>query len=147
MSKPKHVHEVLIRTTAEKLWRALTDPDETAKYFYGSRVETTWRPGDRIEYRMPDGSIAIEGTLIEVVPNRMFSQMWRALWDENIRKDPPHKVTWEITPMKDGCKLTVTHEDPGPEALKQIGGGLVHIVGGLKALLETGEPLRIEAPA
>jgi len=137
----KHVYEIFIRTTPEKLWRAITDPDETQKYFYGSRVESTWKPGARIEYRMPDGSIAIEGTLIEVVPNRKFSQMWHALWDEKMRAEPPHKVTWEITPMKGVCKLTVLHEDLGDEALRQVCGGIVHIVSGLKTLLETGQAL------
>ena len=147
MSTPKHVYEVMIRTTPEQLWRGLTDPSETQKYFYGSRVESTWKPGEKIQYRMPDDSIAIEGTLIEVVPNRKFSQMWHALWDENIRKEAPHKVTWEITPMGGVCKLSVIHEDIGPEALKQVSGGLVLIVSGLKTLLETGEPLRMEVSA
>ena len=41
------------------------------------------------------------------------------------------------------CKLTVTHEDVGPEALKQISGGLVYIVSGLKTLIETDESLRV----
>ena len=145
MSAPKHVYEVIIRTTAEKLWRALTDPDLTRKYFYSGRVETSWKEGDRIQYRMPDDSIAIEGVLIEVVPGRKFTQTWHALWDDAMRAEPPHKVTWEITPMKGACKLTVVHEDIGPVALAQVAGGLVLIVSGLKTLLETGEPLPIEA--
>jgi uncharacterized protein YndB with AHSA1/START domain len=147
MNAPRHVYEVLIRTTPEKLWRAITDPEETQKYFYGSRVESSWKPGAKIEYRMPDGSIAIEGTLIEVVPNRKFSQRWHALWDEKMRAEPPHKVTWEITPMKSVCKLTVLHEDLGAEALRQVSGGIVAIVSGLKTLLETGRALELEANA
>jgi uncharacterized protein YndB with AHSA1/START domain len=144
MSKLRHVYEVLINTTPEALWRALTDADETQKYFYASRVQSTWKPGARIEYRMPDGSIAIEGELIEVVPNRKFSQSWHAMWDDKIAQEAPHKVTWEITPMGGACKLSVTHEDMGPESLKQVSGGLVFIVSGLKTLLETGELLRFE---
>jgi uncharacterized protein YndB with AHSA1/START domain len=147
MSAPRHVYEVLIRTTPEELWRALTDPNETEKYFYNSRVESTWKPGERIQYRMPDGSVAIDGTLIEVIPQRKFSQMWHALWDDVISKEAPHKVTWEITPMGNVCKLSVIHENPGPEALKQVSGGLVYIVSGLKTLIETGEAMKVGAPA
>ena len=147
MSAPRHVYEVLIRTTPEELWRAITDPDQTEKYFYNSRVESSWKPGEPIQYRMPDGSIAIEGTLIEVVPNRKFSQMWHALWDDAIRKEPPHKVTWEITPMGGVCKLSVIHEDLGPEALRQVVGGIVYIVSGLKTLIETGEAMKVGTPA
>ncbi len=143
----RHVYEVIIRTTPEALWKAMTDPQETRKYFYGSRVETTWKAGDAIRYRLPDDSIAIEGTLLEVVPNRKFSQMWHARWDEKIAAESPHKVTWEITPMGESCKLTVLHEDMGPEALRQVSGGLVLIVSGLKTLLETGAPLNVKEAA
>jgi uncharacterized protein YndB with AHSA1/START domain/DNA-binding transcriptional ArsR family regulator len=145
MSGLRHVYEVIIRTTPEALWRAMTDPNETQKYFYNSRVESTWKAGDPIRYRMPDDSIAIEGTLLEVVPNRKFAQMWHARWDEKIAAEAPHKVTWEITPMGDCCKLTVLHEDCGPEALRQVSGGLVLIVSGLKTMLETGAPLPLPA--
>ena len=145
MNTPRHVYEVIIRTTPEALWRAITDPAETRKYFYGSRVETTWKAGDPILYRMPDGSVAIEGTLREVVPGRKFKQTWHALWDEKIAAEPPHEVTWEIAPLGDSCKLTVLHEGLGPEATRQVSGGLVLIVSGLKTLLETGEPLQAGA--
>jgi uncharacterized protein YndB with AHSA1/START domain/DNA-binding transcriptional ArsR family regulator len=140
---PKHVYEVYIRTTPERLWQAITDPDQTEKYFYRSRVKTTWQPGDRIEYWLPDDVLAIEGTLIEVVPNRRFVQTWHAVWDDAMRAEPPHQVTWEITPMGDSCKLTVTHDHIGVEALRQVSGGLPLIVSGLKTLLETGEALAV----
>lgn len=144
MNAPTHVYEVLIRTTPEKLWKALTDPSFTQKYFYSSRVVSTWKPGAAIEYLLPGDVKAIEGTLIDVVPNRKFSHSWHALWDEKIRADAPSKVTWEVTPMGGVCKLTVTHEDLGAETRRQITGGYVNIVSGLKSLLETGEPLVIE---
>lgn len=36
MDAPRHVYEVIIPTTPEKLWQAITDPNETKKYFYGN---------------------------------------------------------------------------------------------------------------
>jgi len=143
MGELEHVYEVLIRTTPEKLWKALTDPDETVKYFYQSRVESSWKVGDPILHRMPDGSVAIEGKLLEVIPGRKYAQSWHALWDEKIAAEPPHKVTWEIVPMGDACRLTVLHEHMGPEAHRQVSSGIVVITSGLKTLLETGEPLKI----
>ena len=144
---PKHVYEILIQTTPGKLWAALTDPNETQKYFFGSRVETTWKPGAKIQYRMPDGSIAIDGNLIEVVAERKFSQSCRFQWDDDVRKDPPLRMTWEITPMGNACKLAVVHEDLGPAAQKQVSDGILYMVSALKTLLETGEPLRVETLA
>lgn len=143
MGELEHVYEVVIRTTPEKLWKALTDPDETEKYFYQSRVESSWKVGDPIRYLLPDGSVAIEGELLEVVPGRRYVQSWHALWDGKIAAEAPHTVTWEITPMGDACKLTVLHEQMGPEAHRQVSSGLMVITSGLKTLLETGEPLKI----
>ena len=34
----------------ERVWQALTDPDEVAQYMYGSRVSTDWRPGSAITW-------------------------------------------------------------------------------------------------
>ncbi len=51
MPKPQHVHEVYIRTTPERLWQALTDPELTKDYYYGSRVSSTWEPGARTRTR------------------------------------------------------------------------------------------------
>jgi hypothetical protein len=44
---------------------------------------------------------------------------------------------WEITPLQGSARLTVLHEDLGEAALRQVSGGIVHIVSGLKTLLET----------
>ena len=44
---------VYIRTTAQELWRALTDGDLSVQYV-GARVESTWRPGEEIVYLTPD---------------------------------------------------------------------------------------------
>ncbi len=125
----------------------MTDPNETEKYFYQGRVKTTWKPGARIEYWLPGEKLAIEGELLEVVPNRKIRHTWHALWDEKIAGDRPTVVTWEITPMGNSCKLSVTYEDleGRDETYRQVSGGLPYILSGLKTLLETGT--RLELPA
>ena len=39
------VYSVFIRATAEQVWDAITKPEFTQKYFYGSRIESTFEPG------------------------------------------------------------------------------------------------------
>ena len=41
------VFEIYIRTTPERLWDAITNPDIRAKYNFGSRIESDWTPGWR----------------------------------------------------------------------------------------------------
>src|SRR6516164_307264 len=42
--------------TPDRVWQAFTDGDLTAWYFFGSRVQSGWRPGDQIVYIGPDGT-------------------------------------------------------------------------------------------
>lgn len=53
MSDLTLTNTVYIRTTAERLWQALTDADMTAKYAGGARVQSGWKPGDEIVISLP----------------------------------------------------------------------------------------------
>ena len=39
------VYSVFVRATPEQLWDAITKPEFTSKYFYGSVIDSTWEPG------------------------------------------------------------------------------------------------------
>ena len=51
------------------------------------------------------------------------------------------RVTWEIEPVGDSCRLTVVHDQLGENAPEEIYGGWPMILSGLKTWLETGEIL------
>ena len=140
---PRHIQQIHIRTTPERLWQAITRASDTRDYFYGTLVDSTWRNGASLVYRNPDGSLAAEGTVLEADPPRRLVHTFSALWDETVRPDPPHRVTWTIEPMGAVCRLTVEHEGFESESatLRSVQGGLSVILDGLKTLLETGQPL------
>ena len=50
-------------------------------------------------------------------------------------------MTWEIEPVGDSCRLTVTHDQMRVGANAELYGGWPQILSGLKTLLETGESL------
>src|SRR2546430_2205182 len=39
------VFEIYIKTTPERLWEAITDPEMRAKYSFGVRTQSDWTPG------------------------------------------------------------------------------------------------------
>src|SRR5438876_11926099 len=43
------VFEIYIKTTPERLWEAITDPDIRSKYNFGARATAEWKPGARFE--------------------------------------------------------------------------------------------------
>ncbi|MEA2621710.1 MAG: hypothetical protein QOH61_620 [Chloroflexota bacterium] len=138
-----HVYQVYIATTPERLWAAITDPAETQRYYYGTAVHSDWHEGSPLEYTYPDGSVAANGKVLEVETNRRVVMEFNPVWDDEIRDEPPVRMTWEIDPSGALCKLTVTTDGvvPGSATESQFEGGIQYIVSGLKTLLETGAPM------
>jgi uncharacterized protein YndB with AHSA1/START domain len=136
------VFEIYIKTTPERLWEAITDPDLKSKYTFGIRISTDWAPGSRYEFTGPDGTtIWGEGENLEVDPPRRLVQSYLALWSDEVKAEGPSRVTYEIEPVGDSCRLTIVHDELREDANSEIYGGWPMILSGLKTLLETGELL------
>ena len=136
------VFEIYIRTTPERLWDAITDSETRTKFQFGNRVESTWRPGSAYQVTNPHANgPLIEGENVEVDPPRRLVQTARALWGEDVVNEGTTRVTWEIEPVGDSCRLTVTHDQLRDGANSQLFGGWPMILSGLKTWIETGEVL------
>ena len=136
------VFEIYIKTTPERLWEAITDPELRSRYSFGVRVSSEWTPGSRYESVHPNGPTAIaEGQNLEVDPPRRLVQSFNALWSDDVKSEGTSRVTWEIEPVADSCRLTVTHDQLREGANDELYGGWPMILSGLKTLLETGEQL------
>jgi uncharacterized protein YndB with AHSA1/START domain len=134
------VFEVYIKTTPERLWEAITDPEQRARYTFGLRVDSDWAPGSRYQ-GSSDGGLIIAGQNIEVDRPRRLVQSFDALWSDDVKAEGTSRVTWEIEPVGDSCRLTVIHDQLRDGAHDEIYGGWPMILSGLKTLLETGENL------
>jgi uncharacterized protein YndB with AHSA1/START domain/biotin operon repressor len=136
------VFEIYIKTTPERLWEAITNPEIRRKYNFGAGVESDWSPGSKYEGRSPRSPRAIwAGENVEVDPPRRLVQTFNALWGEDVKREGTSRVTWEIEPIGDSCQLTVTHDQLRADANEQMYGGWPMLLSGLKTLLETGETL------
>jgi uncharacterized protein YndB with AHSA1/START domain/DNA-binding transcriptional ArsR family regulator len=148
---PKHVYEIYIRTTPQKLWDAITKPEFTRQYFYGSLVTSDWKVGSAVVHADESGRSLLEGKVLEADPPRRLVTTFAARFnhDDASQKDRPSRVTWEIEPRGDVCKLTLVHDDFDHETAtyKSVGPGWNPVLSGLKTLLETGKPLVIAPPA
>ena len=136
------VFEIYIKTTPERLWQAITDPELRRRYNFGVGVQSDWSAGSRYEAVHPKAGIAIsEGENLEVDPPRRLVQSFTALWSDQVREEGSSRVTWEIEPVADSCRLTVIHDQLPEGANSELYGGWPMILSGLKTLLETGETL------
>ena len=138
------VFEIYIKTTPERLWEAITDPEQRALYSFGVRTTSDYTPGSRYESsaETPNGPFAIAaGENLEVDPPHRLVQSFTALWSDEVKSEGSSRVTWEIEPVGDSCRLTVTHDELPDGVNNQIYSGWPQILSGLKTLLETGELL------
>ena len=140
------IFEIYIRTTPERLWEAITSGEMRRKYTFGVGIESEWRVGSTYrsvtgEETVSPGMEIAEGEILEMERPRRLVQSYRALWSDEVRQEGTSRVTWEIEPVGDSCRLTVVHDQLREGANAELYGGWPMILSGLKTWLETGELL------
>lgn len=142
--KPRLVNQIIIKAPPERVWEAITTPEFTSRYYYGSALATDLTVGSPFNYAMPNGSPVIEGQVVESDPPNRLVHTYRSLWPP-MNEDAPTTVTWELQPMPGGVtRVTVIHADFAGETATYQGlqsGGWAWILSNMKTLLETGEPM------
>lgn len=136
------VYEIFIKTSPERLWEAITDPEMRAKYSFGVGTASDWTEGSEYTSSVPGVIDIATGNNLEVDPPKRLVQSFTALWSEEVKAAGASRVTWEIEPVgDDSCRLTVVHDQLPKGANAELYGGWMMILSGLKTLLETGEEL------
>ncbi len=143
MDVPIHVYKAYINGAMEEVWKAITDPDQTVKYFYGTRVDSTWEVGSAINYLNPDGSLASEGHIISIDEPKRLEFTFQALWDDELIAEGPAREVWALAEINGMVELTIELYDvkEGSKTLDDFANGFPYIVSGLKSLVETGQSL------
>lgn len=140
MDKSTFVYVTFIRTTLEKLWEALTDPEFNRQYWFGVHQASEWRAGAPWQLLYPDGRIADAGEIVECDRPRRLVIRWRNEWSPEMKAEGDSRCTIELEPAGAAVKLSVTHEMDRPRSkfIEAVSGGWPKILSNLKSLLETG---------
>jgi len=141
------VYQIVIRTTPERLWRALTESSFARRYPFYMNIDSTFEPGAPIRFVNDKGVTAVEGEILESDPPRRLVYTWVIRYDAKFA-DEVSRVTWEIktigAPGDSLCQLTATHDvTNAPLTASHVVQGWSLILSGIKTLLETGEALII----
>jgi uncharacterized protein YndB with AHSA1/START domain len=135
------VFEIYIKTTPERLWEAIVDPEMRSKYSFGVETQSDWTPGSEYKGSVPGVIEIAAGENLEVEPPRRLVQSFTALWSDEVKAVGASRITWEIEPVGTSCRLRVTHDQLPEDANSELFGGWPMILSGLKTLIETGELL------
>ncbi len=140
MVKPKFVYVTYINTTPEKLWSALTSGDFTAKYWFGSRIQSEWKAGSPFKLVNECGGKDWLGKVLQCDPPRLLSYTFQ------VSGGTEHfsRVVFQLEQHGPVVKLTLTHDELDEKDVKfytGISGGWPAVLSNLKSLLEGGHPL------
>jgi len=127
-SRSQFVYVTFIRTTPEKLWQALTEPDFIRQYWFNTTVSCSWQKGAPWE-------------ILEIDPPRRMVIRWLNEWKPELKAEGFSRCTIELEPVDNAVKLSITHEIERPDSpfISAVSGGWPRILSNLKSLLETGE--------
>ncbi len=131
-----HVYSIFINAPPDRVWQAITDGDDTVRYYYGTRVQSDWEAGSAIRYDYPDGSVAADGRVIATDPPRRLEMTFHARWDPEVEAEGEVRQVWEIEAGERATKLTVTTLGMTARQAEEFSGGMVFIVSGLKSAVE-----------
>ena len=142
-NKPIFVYVSYIASTPDKVFKALTDTEATAKFWFGNAVTSDWKVGSPVEFRR-EGKLIIQGEVLEYEPPRRLSHSFKPMHDPQFSAEQPSRVVYEIEQQRDQVKLTVTHDDfaPDTKVFGNISNGWPLVLSSLKSYLETNRVLR-----
>jgi uncharacterized protein YndB with AHSA1/START domain len=138
--RSQFVYVTFIRTTPTKLWKALTDPEFTRQYWFGTSVESSWEQGSPWRLVQPERGVADTGEILEADPPRRLVIRWQNEWNPELKAEGPSRCTIELEPIGSAVKLTITHsiEREPSKFIEAVSGGWPKVISNLKSLLETG---------
>lgn len=144
MSKINLVYTTYIRTTAEKAWDAITNPEFTRQYWGGHDNISDWKVGSKWQHFDRELKTArVIGQVKECLPPRRLVVTWAEPGDPN----DVSEVVFELETIEDMVCLKVTHGELGENSTmaKKVSGGWPRVLSSLKSFLETGTGLNVRA--
>jgi uncharacterized protein YndB with AHSA1/START domain len=143
MKTEQFVYVTYIRTTPEKLWKALIEPEFTRQCWFNTTQKSEWKQGASWKILMPDGGVTDSGEVLEIEPYRRLVLKWRNEFKPELKAEGYSQLTYQLEEEGKSVKLTVIHQmaKEGSKLIDAVSQGWPHILSSLKSLLETGESL------
>ena len=134
---PAIERRIELRASPERLWRALTEPDELAEWF-GQRCSIDLRPGGGAWFEWDDGGRFLARVEVVDTPRR-FAFRWAVEQGQAVDAGAATLVELTIEPGRGGGSVLYLRESGFPSQAKRFGNvhGWVDELGDLTAHLAT----------
>jgi uncharacterized protein YndB with AHSA1/START domain len=141
MARSTYLYVSYIRTTPEKLWKALTDGEFMRQYWFGMRGDSDFKKGSPWKLVATDGTVWDAGEILESDPPKRLVIRWAHQNKPELKAEGDSICTMELEPEDQGAvKLSITHtvERESSKLIVAVSGGWPKVISNLKSLLETG---------
>jgi uncharacterized protein YndB with AHSA1/START domain len=131
-----------IKTTPDKLWDALTDPELMKQWRFGTHAESDWSTGSSWKMITEAGEIIDTGEITESNPPTRLSMTWRSEWQPELRAEGYSHCTFNIEPVSSTASELIVSQaiDKSPSPfIEAVSRGWPRTLSNLKTFLETGE--------
>jgi uncharacterized protein YndB with AHSA1/START domain len=116
MNSPLIIKNVItINAPMEKVWDALTNPEQTKKYMFGCETVSDWKQGSDLLWRGnydDKEMVFVKGTIVSIEPGKLLAY---TTFDPNsTMEDIPQNyltVTYQLSEQNGQTELTVTQGD------------------------------------
>ena len=132
------VEELTIATAPERVWGALTQPDEIG-HWWTNDLNATPEVGSLAEFRFGEwGDFVLRFEVAELEQGKKVHWIYRfgsvAQWTGT-------SVTWQLTPISNGTQVVFTHDGfvKKDEAYERTRAWWEHYLDNLSSYLETGK--------
>jgi uncharacterized protein YndB with AHSA1/START domain len=135
------VQQITIRGSAERIFDALTNPEELVKWwgvagkFQVTRMESDLQPGGQWRFIMATGGgtgVAVAGTYRQIERPRLLVYTW-----VREKEDAAETVVrWELDEQEGVTHVRVTHSELKSESLRARNSGWPLILGLLQTYIE-----------
>jgi uncharacterized protein YndB with AHSA1/START domain len=135
---PDQVLSIDINAPVQRVWQEITKTGAIQRAVNNTVLESAMTPGSKLRYYSPSKKrVFVVGEIVEVSPPQRFSHTWKF----TMSPDSPTLVTWDLTEVPGGCRVTLTHSrwTDAAKMYKRVGGTWREILRLLKLDIETGD--------
>jgi uncharacterized protein YndB with AHSA1/START domain len=109
---------VTLNATPERVWKALTDPEEIKQYLFGTKTKSDWKIGSPITYtgEWEGKSYEDKGVIVDLKPGELLHTTYFSSMSG--KEDKPENyanVIYQIIPSGKQTVLSITQDNNADE--------------------------------
>jgi uncharacterized protein YndB with AHSA1/START domain len=134
------IASVYVKASPERVWKALTNPEEIKEYLFGTKTTSDWKKGSSITYsgEWQGTSYVDKGEIIDIAPPFLLHTTY--LSSMSGREDKPENymhVIYKVIPADNGCILTIVQDNNTDDKSREHSeSNWEMVLGSLKKLVE-----------